>query len=159
MLKFPQATYGPEWVGMKCEKCGAQNSPGLEKCGNCGAFFHGVQPESEPTASLDSSRARENKAEEPSSISEPVVSVYDVPHETIRSEGSIFSVAVNIRRIFLVMLTFLAIVTIELTYSLYLMTVDDPTDLRASAEVAIAGCVIVVIAGGYYAIRSKRLSE
>lgn len=144
-------------AGVKCERCGALNSPNIEKCGNCGASIPKERPQSESSTALPDSRTRLDTVWESVLSSGSPDSIWDGPDETITSEQSLFSVAVNIRRIFVILLTFLAISTISMIATLYIAVSDAPS--INGVIIAVGASVFVAIAGAWYAMNSKRLSE
>ncbi|HUV62184.1 MAG TPA: hypothetical protein VMW71_08510 [Thermoplasmata archaeon] len=156
---FMNCDFNPEVkvAGVECERCGAMNSPNLEKCGNCGAAIPKERPQSEGSKALPDSRTRLDTLWESALSSESPDSIWNSPHETITSEQSLFSVAVNIRRIFVILLIFLAISTISMIATLYIAVSDAPS--INGVIIAVGASVFVAIAGAWYALNSKRLSE
>ena len=70
---------------------------------------------------------------------------------------AIISIAWNIRRIFVVALTFLVIFTIYLMATLYVTVADEPSKDLFTGVILLS--VLVGAVGVWYAIDSKRLSK
>ncbi len=132
---------------MKCESCGAENASGMSKCGSCGA----VLPKDEASSSRDAVRSIWN-APRSSRISDDSELAGAV-------EKSLFSIAVNVRRIFIVMLTFLVISAISLILTLLMSVSHDPSSYENMVMIAASLASLIAIAGTYYAVVSKRLSD
>jgi hypothetical protein len=149
----------PGATGVKCEKCGVLNSADIEKCGNCGAALSGSQSLHAGVDGVVGPRTREDVAWESALATRASSSIWDDHRETTQtpSENSLLSMAVNIRRIFVVLLTFLAISTATMVATLYLAISDDPS--INVVRFAIGASVLIAMAGGWYAVNSKRLSE
>ena len=80
-----------------------------------------------------------------------------VPSGTIYLDESFHSMAVNIRRIVLVLLTILVVWTINMSVSLYVSVSDDPN--RGLVNLSAVASVLVAGAGVLYVVSSKRLSK
>ena len=132
------------------------NVAGAERCGNCGASIASEGPKPEDTARFSDPGMPKVTAPDnlftPSSVRHEV----GVPSGTDPMGKSLHSMAVNIRRIFLVLLTILAIWALNMSMSLYVSVSDDP-NYGLVVLIAVA-CVFVAGAGILYAISSKRLS-
>jgi len=145
-----------DMVMVECGSCGASNVSGVEKCGHCGAPLAKDAPRSENAARSSDPWMPEITA--PDALWTPTSISSDVPQPsgTVHPDRSLFSMAVNIRRIFIVLLTFLILWIISLSAFLYMSVSDDPDTRFVISAIAVA--VVVALAGVWYSIDSKRLS-
>jgi len=141
---------------VKCGACGALSVSGAEKCGHCGAFLAKDAPQSQSAARSSDPWMPEITA--PGALWTPTSISPDVfqPSGTVHPDKSLFSMAVNIRRIFIVLLTFLILWVISLSAFLYMSVSDDPDSRFVISAILVA--VVAALAGVWYSIDSKRLS-
>lgn len=134
----------------KCDSCGALNADDIGKCGGCG------RPLSDEKLHSEESLEPEGDGQSSDSV--------ELENLTQAPQGDpAYSTAVNIRRIYIVLLTTLGITAVNLIVALYLnfagiARVDEST-LKNVLGASIAASSVIAVAGIVYSVRSKRLSR
>lgn len=129
----------------KCDSCGALNAPEVDKCGNCGKALS----ESDQVEVKSILRTDEGQAD---------------GEVHAGAVASAYSTAINIRRIFIILLTMLCATAASLITSLYVtfIEISDPYHLdrlEIVLQASIGVSTIIVLGGIVYAVYSKRLSS
>ena len=140
---------------MKCPKCGAENAHGMVRCGNCAEGLFG---EDRPAETEPRTRA----------VPEPYTEYFESTDVRMavdlgEAEDALVAVAINLRRLFLVVLLsiFLMVFTSISSSIVTLLVLNDEYSFRSVGTFMTAimvAALIVVIAGLWYIIARKRLT-
>ena len=129
---------------MKCPSCGADNPDHVIFCGQCGTKVREVNPKR--TFTEESTKRKE----------EPESHV----NENAIMNLSLVSIAINMRRIFIVFGLMVILTVGTSMVSLWISIGDYDTESAVSTlKLWVALAVIILIAGLIYAITQKRLSR
>ena len=136
----------------RCAKCGASNADDLVRCGNCGNPL-GDSPEKEETNHSGIRGIWSNRPH--SGLRSPTE-----PPSIDRLDESLLSIALNIRRIFILFLYLVLVTVLARLYDLWASAFNPGYDAQRAASIGlgIALCVVGFVLL-YSAIYHKKLSR
>ena len=128
---------------MKCPKCGHVNPEHSVYCGMCSAELSG-----DAGPSRSSSIHQESTIEQ---ASQPT-------HMTDLSLESIVSIAVNIRRIFIILALGLLVTMSVHLFAAVVVGIDDPEVIELTMRIWYLVTAVLIALGLFYAVKVKRIT-